>query len=101
MMTVTPASPPLLPPRGLPAPPPQDRAETLRLAARDIESAFLAEMLTAAGLGRAVEGFGGGGIGEDQFASFVVRAQADAIASRGGIGLADHLFQALARRDVQ
>jgi len=112
-MTVTPASPPFLPHRGPPFPvlpgpdvsrpdlPDSARNEALRVAARDLESAFLAEMLTAAGLGRPVAGFGGGGIGEDQFASFVVRAQADAIAARGGLGLADHLFHTLQRRDTQ
>ena len=107
-MTVTPASPPFLPPRGplLPVQPGAElpdsaRNEVLRVAARDLESAFLAEMLTAAGLGRPVDGFGGGGIGEDQFASFVVRAQADAIAARGGLGVADHLYHALQRRETQ
>ncbi|MCL4189803.1 MAG: rod-binding protein [Rhodobacteraceae bacterium] len=76
---------------------PADRRARLEAAARDLEAAFLAEMLSAAGLGRPVEGPGGGGIGEAQFASFLTEAQARAITGRGGLGLAEALFRALQR----
>jgi len=76
-----------------------DREGRLRAAARDLEAAFLTEMLRAAGVGRPVEGFGSGGAGEDQFASFLVEAQAEAIMQRGGLGLSQTLFQALIRRE--
>lgn len=66
----------------------------LRKAAVDLESAFLAEMLKSAGLGESRSSFGGGA-GEDQFGSFLIRAQADEIAKSGGIGLAEALFDAL------
>ncbi|KPQ22488.1 MAG: Rod binding protein [Rhodobacteraceae bacterium HLUCCA24] len=68
--------------------------QALRAAARDLEAAFLAEMLKGAGLGNVPEAFGGGA-GETQFASYLRHAQARAMADAGGIGLAEHLFHAL------
>ena len=47
---------------------------------------FLAEMLKHAGLGK-TSSFGGG-IGEDQFQSFLVSEQARIMAEAGGIGIA-------------
>lgn len=76
------------PPRGTP------RADLLYQRAQQLESAFLAEMLSLAGLGAAGGAFGGGA-GEAQFASFLRQAQADQIVSRGGVGLAEHLFRAM------
>lgn len=69
-------------------------AEHLRQAARDLEATFLAEMLKSAGLGKTGEAFGGGA-GEAQFSSFLVDAQARAMAATGGIGLAETFFNAL------
>jgi len=69
-------------------------AATLMQKARQLESAFLAEMLGHAGLGTQENSFGGG-IGEEQFASFLRQEQADMIVKRGGIGLAEHLFRAM------
>lgn len=63
-------------------------------AARNLEAAFLAEMLKSAGLGQSREGFGGG-TGEDQFSSFLVQEQASLIVQGGGIGLAQSLFDAM------
>jgi Rod binding domain-containing protein len=54
-------------------------------------------MLKAAGVGEQAEGWGGG-VGEDQFASFLRQAQADKMAATGGIGLAESLFEALKER---
>ena len=65
-------------------------------AAQAFEAAFLAEMLRAAGAG-APAGAMGGGIGEDQFASFLVTAQAEGFAARGGIGLAETVLRAMLR----
>ncbi|MFD1510119.1 rod-binding protein [Lacimonas salitolerans] len=81
-----------LPPVSPTAPPP-DNAR-LRRVATELEASFLAEMLTSAGLGKSPDGFGGGA-GEDQFSSFLVREQARALAERGGIGLAETIFNAL------
>ncbi|MBT8155772.1 rod-binding protein [Epibacterium ulvae] len=69
-----------------------------RKAAMDLESAFLAEMLKAAGLGKARDSFGGGA-GEDHFTSFLVEAQAKQMTKAGGIGLAESLYHAL--KDAQ
>ncbi len=46
------------------------------------------------GFGKTPELFGGGA-GEDQFSSFLRLEQARHIASSGGIGLAESLFEAL------
>ena len=71
---------------------PADKA--LRDAAQALEATFLAEMLTAAGLGQSRDSFGGGA-GEDQFASFLVQEQATAMVRAGGIGLSEALYEAL------
>ena len=78
-------------------PKPPDRDAQLRVAAEKLEATFLAEMLKSAGFGKAREGFGGGA-GEDNFASFLVQAQADEIVKSGGLGLAESLFDALKER---
>lgn len=72
--------------------------ERLLEKSKELEAAFLSEMLAHAGLGAAAESFGGG-IGEAQFASFLRDEQARAMAERGGIGLAEHIFRSLARRE--
>lgn len=68
--------------------------DPLREAAVELEASFLAQMLKSAGLGESREGFGGGA-GEDQFSSFLIREQANQIARSGGIGLAESLYHAL------
>lgn len=68
----------------------------LRAAAEAMEAGFLAEMLKQSGLGATPEGFGGGA-GEDQFASFLRQEQAAAMVRAGGIGLADSIYNALAK----
>ena len=80
----------------LPARPGRDQA--LRKAAAGMEGNFLAEMLKSAGLGKPRDQLGGG-IGEDQFGSFLVTEQAKAMVKAGGIGLAEHIFNALKQRD--
>jgi Rod binding domain-containing protein len=81
----------LTPITGLPA---TGTDTALRKAAIALEANFIAEMLKSAGLGKTSESFGGG-IGEDQFASFLIREQAMSMAERGGIGLAETIFNAL------
>lgn len=73
----------------LPRPP-----DPLRLAAENLETAFLSEMLKASGLGESSGSFGGG-IGEEQFASFLRDAQAREMVRSGGIGLAEVIHRAL------
>ena len=71
---------------------PQDAK--LRQAAQQLEATFLAEMLKSAGIGKSRTEFGGG-MGEDQFSSFLVQAQAEKMVEAGGIGLSETLFHAL------
>ena len=89
----------------LSAPPPAPRpdatepAETaaLRRVAQELEASFLGEMLKHAGFGEGRSAFGGGA-GEAQFASFLRAEHARALVERGGIGLSQSLFEALANR---
>jgi len=83
------------PPQFLPAA--MDTDAKLRVAAQKLEATFLAEMLKSAGFGAPRESFGGG-IGEDQFGSFLRNAQAEAMVEAGGIGLAERLFESLKER---
>jgi peptidoglycan hydrolase FlgJ len=73
------------------------REVQLRAKAQELETTFLSEMLSHAGFGDARSSFGGG-VGEDQFASFLRNAQATGMVDRGGIGLAEHFFRALMAR---
>ncbi len=74
---------------------PQDKI--LMKKAQELEASFLSEMLGHAGLDTPSADFGGG-IGEDQFSSFLRAEQAKAMVAKGGIGLAQHLFEALSQR---
>ncbi len=83
------------------SPRPEQPDDPLRSAAQALESSFLAVMLDAGGLGAPRDSFGGG-IGEEQFASFLTEAYAREMVQRGGIGLAETLFEALKdRADVR
>ena len=75
-----------------------ERDAALRQAAVKLEARFLSEMLKSSGLDGSQTEFSGG-IGEEQFRSFLRDAQADAMARTGGVGLAESLFQALKARD--
>lgn len=75
---------------------PAPQSEKLREVSQKLESTFLAEMLKSAKFGETPEAFGGG-IGEDQFASFLRQAHADEMAKSGGLGLSESLFAALSR----
>lgn len=81
-----------------PAAQPTDRDAALRRTAENLEAAFLSEMLKSAGLGQSRAEFGGG-VGEEQFASFLRDEQARSMQRSGGIGLAESIFEALKRRD--
>lgn len=73
------------------------KPDPLRKQAQALEAAFLAEMLSYTGLDNASNSFGGG-IGEDQFGSFLREEQAKMMVARGGIGLGESLFRALSER---
>lgn len=84
----------LPPPPGITLATPQ--AKALWAKAQELEATFLSEMLKDSGLG-ATEGGFSGGIGEEQFSSFLRDEQAQLIVARGGIGLAEHVFTSLAK----
>lgn len=75
------------------------RDQLLLDQARALEASFLSEMLGHAGMGEARDSFGGG-IGEDQFASFLRQEQAKQMVAKGGIGLAERLFASLSARET-
>ena len=77
---------------------PPDRRSALMEKAQELEATFLAEMLAHTGLG-ASEGSFSGGTGEDQFASFLRQEQARLMVRHGGIGLAELVFNSMARAD--
>lgn len=66
-------------------------------AAVQLEATFLTELLKSAGVGESRDSFGGG-VGEDQFGSFLRQQHAEALAEAGGIGLAESIFNALKDR---
>ncbi|SDW89891.1 rod-binding protein [Roseicitreum antarcticum] len=74
--------------------------DAVRRVAEEFETAFLTEMLKASGLGKPLEGFGGGGTGEAQFSSFMVEGYAEAIRKSGGLGLSETIFRALVREEA-
>lgn len=88
-----PPLPPLGPATSLPAPKAAANAALMRKS-QELEAAFLAEMLSFAGLGDTKGAFSGG-VGEEQFASFLRTEQANLMVERGGIGLAEQIFQSL------
>ena len=74
------------------------RIAQMRARAAELEGFFLAEMLAHAGMAP-MQGSFGGGMGEEQFSSFLRQEQAAAMVRRGGIGLAEQLFQAMMRSE--
>lgn len=93
-----------LPPIGPAARTPMPAAPTpaeaaARKAAQAFEAAFLGEMLKYTGLNAASESFGGGA-GEEAFASFLTDEYARLLAARGGIGLAEQVFELLKQRNA-
>jgi peptidoglycan hydrolase FlgJ len=71
----------------------------LRRVAQDLEAAFISEMLKHSGMAGGRSGLGGGGAGEDQFASLLRAEHARLFAERGGIGLAENIYRALLARE--
>lgn len=69
--------------------------DPLMRKAQELEASFLAEMLGHAGLDPESDGSFAGGIGEEQFSSFLRAEQAKLMVARGGIGLAETLFRAM------
>ena len=71
--------------------------KAMKAAANEFEAVFLAEMLSHTSLADTSETFGGGA-GEDAFGSMLTREWANQLTARGGIGLSETIYQALAAR---
>ena len=67
--------------------------------AKSLESTFLEEMLSQTGL-ESSSAFGGG-IGEEQFTSFLTKTRAEVLTQSGGIGLAKAIYDSLVREESQ
>ncbi|MEM9393540.1 MAG: rod-binding protein [Pseudomonadota bacterium] len=80
---------------------PRDPGNLLKLreASEKLEAAFLSEMLKSAGIGRPVS-LMGGGIGEEQYSSFLRDEYAQALANSTDFGLAEIIFQSLVGKDT-
>ena len=76
---------------------PAQRNPRMWQAAQAMEASFLAEMLKSAGLDAAPGGVAQGP-GQDQFATFLLEAQAERIVQAGGLGLAESIYQAMQGR---
>lgn len=70
--------------------------QRLMQQAKALEAGFLSEMLSFTGLGATPQGFGGGA-GEEQFGSFLRDEQARLMVEKGGIGLAEQIFESMKR----
>jgi hypothetical protein len=88
---------PIAPAPGLPKAAPSAAELQARRAAEAFEAAFLAEMLRYTGLNAMPAGFGGGA-GEEAFGSFLTDEYARLLAERGGIGIAEQVFEILKQR---
>lgn len=74
-----------------------ERDAAIRAAAESFEASFLAEMLQYTGLNAMPAGFGGGA-GEEAFSSLLTEQYANLLSERGGIGLAERIFDLLKQR---
>lgn len=93
--------PPLaLPGAGQPAKPAPSAAAdaAAHKAAEGFEASFLAEMLQYTGLNAQPDSFGGG-VGEEAFGSLLTEQYAKLLAARGGIGLAERIFDVIKHRE--
>jgi peptidoglycan hydrolase FlgJ len=71
----------------------------LMAKAQELEANFLSEMLSHSGLGE-MDGSFGGSHGEAQFASFLRQEQAKLIVQKDGLGLAEMIFKAMTKAEV-
>lgn len=67
---------------------------SLREAATEFETIYLAEMLADMGVSREPDTFGGG-FGAEAFRSFLTEAYAERIVRRGGTGIAEMVYRQL------
>lgn len=73
---------------------PDKHEAAMHAAAEKFETTFVAEMLKYTGLNKTPDGFGGGE-GEEAFSSFLTQEYARLVEKRGGLGIAEQVFNAL------
>lgn len=78
--------------------PVETRNQQLQRVAEEFEATFLAEMLKNSGL-KGMEGEFSGGVGEEAFSGLLTQQYADAMASSGGIGLAEWVYKSLVQKE--
>jgi Rod binding domain-containing protein len=88
---------PIAPAPGQPKAATSPAEQQARRTAEAFEAAFLAEMLRYTGLNAMPASFGGGA-GEEAFGSFLTDEYARLLAERGGIGIAEQVFEILKQR---
>ena len=71
--------------------------QAARATAEEFEAVFLSEMLKHRGLNAVPDGFGGGA-GETAFTSLLTDEYARLLAERGGIGIAEQIYNALKQK---
>ncbi len=71
----------------------------MRETAEAFEAAFLADVLENSGINAMPDAFGGGA-GEDAFSGLLTQEYGRLLAERGGIGLAEQVFELLKQRSV-
>ncbi len=71
----------------------------MRETAEAFEAAFLADALENSGINAMPDAFGGGA-GEDAFSGLLTQEYGRLLAERGGIGLAEQVFELLKQRSV-
>ena len=89
--------PPGLPTHGSTAAKAQQGTPEERRTAEQFEAVFLTEMLQPMFEGLSTDGIGGGGRGEEMFRPLLIEQYADAIAKRGGVGVAANILSELTR----
>jgi len=68
----------------------QQQQESIREAAHDFEAAFITQMLTFSGLGKALTT--GGGEAMSAFTGFYIESFAEQMTEAGGLGLAERFY---------
>ena len=79
--------------QGLQRPGAKANPEALKAAAQDFESFFLTSMMEQMFAGIETDGMFGGGQGESVFRSLLNQEYGKAIASSGGVGIADMVYR--------
>lgn len=74
------------------------RRDALRAVAVKFEAMFLTQVLDLAGVAKSPEGWNGGH-GEEAFRGHLLEQKGMLMAEAGGIGLAEHVFEALLKRE--